>query len=92
MEDPMAEMSISEARKALTTLSDELSARSPAVAITRRGKPVLAVMNWELYEAIVETLEVMADDEMMDALRASLREVAKGRTVTSEKVARDLGL
>jgi antitoxin YefM len=88
----MNEMSISEARKALTTMTDEMSARSPAVAITRRGKPVLAVMNWDLYEAIVETLEVMADDEMMGALRASLREVARGRTVSSDKVAKDLGL
>lgn len=88
----MTEMSISEARKALTALTDGMSARSPAVAITRRGKPVLAVMNWELYEAIVETLEVMADGEMMEALSTSLREVAKGRTVSSDNVAKDLGL
>jgi PHD/YefM family antitoxin component YafN of YafNO toxin-antitoxin module len=88
----MTEMSISEARKALTTMTDEMSARSPAIAITRRGKPVLAVMNWDLYEAIVETLEVMVDDEMIESLRASLREVAKGRTVSSVKVAKDLGL
>jgi len=88
----MNEMSISEARKALTTLTDEMSVSSPAVAITRRGKPVLAVMNWDLYEAIVETLEVMTDDEMVESLRASLREVAKGRTVSSAKVAKDLGL
>ena len=88
----MNEMSISEARKALTTLTDEMSVSSPAVAITRRGKPVLAVMNWDLYEAIVETLEVMTDDEMVESLRASLHEVAKGRTVSSAKVAKDLGL
>lgn len=88
----MNEMSMSEARKALATLTDEMTTRSPAVAITRRGKPVLAVMNWELYESIVETLEVMADDEMAAALRASLREVAQGRTVPSSKVAKDLGL
>ena len=88
----MTEMSISEARKALTTMTDEMSARSPAIAITRRGKPVLAVMNWDLYEAIVETLEVMVDDEMIESLRASLREIDKGRTVSSAKVAKDLGL
>jgi antitoxin YefM len=88
----MTEMSISEARKALTTLTDEMSASSPAVAVTRRGKPVLAVMNWDLYEAIVETLEVMTDDETMAQLRASLREVEKGKTVSADKVAKDLGL
>jgi PHD/YefM family antitoxin component YafN of YafNO toxin-antitoxin module len=88
----MTELSISEARKALPTLTDRMSSRSPAVAITRRGKPVLAVINWELYEAIVETLEVLADDGMMDALKKSLREVAAGKTVPASKVAKDLGL
>ncbi|HUT78269.1 MAG TPA: type II toxin-antitoxin system Phd/YefM family antitoxin [Polyangia bacterium] len=88
----MTEMSISEARKALTALSDRMSPRSPAVAITRRGKPVLAVINWDLYEAIVETLEVVADPEAMDALRRSLAEVAAGRAIPESEVARDLGL
>jgi len=88
----MNEMSMTEARKALANLTDEMSASSPALAITRRGKPVLAVMNWDLYESIVETLEVMTDDDMAAVLRASLREVAKGRTVPSAKVAKDLGL
>lgn len=88
----MTEMSISEARKALTSLADAMSPSSPAVAITRRGKPVLAVINWDLYEAIVETLEVMADGDMMAALKRSLSEVAAGKTMTSERVAKDLGL
>ncbi|MDD5307217.1 MAG: type II toxin-antitoxin system Phd/YefM family antitoxin [Deltaproteobacteria bacterium] len=88
----MTEMSISEARKALTTLTDQMSARSPAVAITRRGRPVLALINWDLYEAIVETLEVMADPELMDTLRAGLHEADHGKTVPSSKVAKDLGL
>jgi antitoxin YefM len=88
----MTEMSISEARKALTALSDRMSPNSPAVAITRRGKPVLAVINWDLYEAIVETLEVVADPEAMDALRRSIAEVAGGRAIPESEVARELGL
>jgi antitoxin YefM len=92
MEVSMNGISMSNARKSLASLTDEMSASSPAVAITRRGKPVLAVMNWDLYESIVETLEVLADEETAESLRASLREVAKGRTVSSAKVAKDLGL
>jgi PHD/YefM family antitoxin component YafN of YafNO toxin-antitoxin module len=88
----MTEMSISEARKALTTLSDRMSPDSPAIAITRRGKPVLAVINWDLYEAIVETLEIVADPEAMDALRRSIAEVAEGRAIPESEVAGELGL
>jgi PHD/YefM family antitoxin component YafN of YafNO toxin-antitoxin module len=88
----MNEMSISEARKALNTLTEQMTPKSRAVAITRRGKPVLAILDWELYETILETLEVMADGEAMDSLRRSLGEVAAGRTVPADEVAAELGL
>jgi len=88
----MNEMSISEARKALTTLTERMTPKSRAVAITRRGKPVLAILDWELYETIVETLEVLADAEAMGSLRRSLEEVAAGRAVPADEVAAELGL
>ncbi|HYY15122.1 MAG TPA: hypothetical protein VE965_00490 [Gammaproteobacteria bacterium] len=50
-------MPIIEARKKLTSFP-EVFAQEPelgAVAVTRRGKPVLAVMLRELYEALIET-------------------------------------
>jgi len=56
------------------------------VAVTRRGKPVLAIMTWEDYEAILETLDVLSDEEAMEQLRHSIREVKEGRTVPWEEV------
>ncbi|MDP2937107.1 MAG: hypothetical protein Q8O86_11525 [Dehalococcoidia bacterium] len=47
----------------LTKLPERLEARPSNMAVTRRGKPVLAVMIWEDYEAILETLEVLSDEE-----------------------------
>jgi hypothetical protein len=43
--------------KALLDLPERL-ARSPAraVTITRRGRPVLAILPWEFYESIVEAI------------------------------------
>jgi prevent-host-death family protein len=46
------ELPITEARHALTSLPERLAEDPGAVAITRRGKPVLAVMSWDLYESI----------------------------------------
>ncbi len=87
-------MPIIEARKRLTSLPEEFD-RDPdkqTVAITRRGKPVLAVMPWELCESIIETLEVMSDPELMAALRESIRDLEEGRTVSLEEVKQELGL
>lgn len=81
-------MPIVEARKKLTALPEEF-AREPeigAVAVTRRGKPVLAVMPWDLYEAIVETLEILGDEDLMAALRQSIKEAMAGETIPWEDV------
>ena len=88
----MKNLPIMEARKRLTRLPEELESGHDTVAITRRGKPVLAVMPWETYEAIRETLEIMGDDELMKALRKSVAELKDGKTIPLEKVKRDLGL
>jgi prevent-host-death family protein len=89
----MTELTISEARKALLDLPEKL-ARTPerAVTITRRGQPVLAILPWELYESIVETLEILGDPEMATALRESLEDVKRGRVVSHAEARKRLGV
>ena len=87
-------MQIIEARNKLTTLPEELE-REPeigAIAVTRHGKPVLAIMSWELYETIIETLEIMSDPELMAAIRKGIQDIKEGRTHSMEQVKRELGL
>ena len=87
-------LSMVEARKQLTSLPEEFEQQEnlDAVAVTRRGKPVLAVMPWELYETITETLEVMADKEMTSVLKESIAQYGRGETIPWEKVKEDLDL
>ena len=83
-----------EARRQFTRLPDEL-ARHPeigAIKVTRRGKPVLAVMSWDLYESVTETLEIMSDPEMMEAFREGVRDLEAGRTIPWERVKKELNL
>jgi len=74
---------IMEARKQLTALPEILirDGEIDVMEITRRGKPVLAVMPWELYEAIAETLEVMSDKDLMADLRQSIHEMETGAAI-----------
>jgi len=83
---------IMEARKQLNSLPETLMREGEidVMEITRRGKPVLAVLPWELYEAIAETLDVMADHEMMVKLRQSLKEMGDGATVSWEEARQEL--
>ena len=87
-------LSIMEARKQLTSLPEALvhDGQSDVLEVTRRGKPVLAVMPWELYEAVAETLEVMGDKELLEQLRQSIRELEAGELVPWQDAKRELGL
>ncbi len=89
----MTQLTISEARRDLLELPKRL-ARAPehAVSITRRGRPVLAIMPWDLYESIVETLDVLSDPEMGSALRESLEDLKHGRLVSNEEAKKRLGV
>ena len=89
----MTELTISEARRALLELPERLArAQNKAIGITRRGRRVLAVMPWELYESVVETIEVLSDPEMNAALRSSLDDLARGRVVSHEEARKRLKL
>ena len=88
----MKDIPITEARHELTSLPERLAAKPGAVAVTRRGKPVLAIMPWELYESIVETLEIMGDKDLMAAVRQGIKEIEEGKTIPWEQVKKDLGL
>jgi antitoxin YefM len=89
----MTQLTISEARKVLLDLPEKLE-RGPerAISITRRGRPVLAVMPWEFYESIVETLDVLSDPDMVSTLRDSLEDLKRGRLVSNKEAKARFGV
>ena len=88
----MKDLPITEARHELTSLPDKLSATHETVTVTRRGKPVLAILPWEEYEALLETLEILSDEEQMASLRRGIAEMRQGKLIPWEQVQRKLQL
>ncbi len=88
----LKDIPITEARHELTSLPERFAKEPGAVAVTRRGKPVLAIMPWELYESLVETLEIMGDRDLMASLRKSIKEADAGKMIPWDQVKKDLGL
>ncbi len=87
-------LSIMDARKQLTSLPETLfrNGQPDVLEITRRGKPVLAVLPWELYEAVSETLEVMGDKELMAQLRQSILEMDSDKLISWQDAKQELDL
>lgn len=88
----MKDLPMTEAREELTALPEQLSRTHETVTVTRRGKPVLAILSWEEYEALIETLEVMADEQLMASVRQGIRDIKQGRLISWEDVKRKLAL
>jgi antitoxin YefM len=79
-----------EARARLTELLDQVEAQQEHLIITRKGRPAAVVLSAQEYEALEETLEILDDEETLDALRQSERDVQAGRLSTLDEVRRDL--
>lgn len=86
------ELNMVDARRELTKLPERLEAHPGTLAVTRRGKPVLAIMTWEDYETIIETLEVLSDEDAVQQLRKGIEDIKHGRTAPLEEVKARLGL
>jgi len=88
----LKDIPITEARHELTSLPERLAAAPGAVAVTRRGKPVLAIMPWELSESIVETLEILGDEDLIATLRQGIKELEEGKGIPWKEAKRALRL
>ncbi|HNC45886.1 MAG TPA: hypothetical protein PLU80_17085 [Acidobacteriota bacterium] len=49
-------------------------------------------MSWDLYESLIETMEIMSDPELMANIRQGIREIEEGKGIPFEQVKQELGL
>ncbi len=75
----MERLRITEARKTFMKLP-QTAKKDQIIAFTRRNQEVMAIMSWELYEGLLETLEILTDPELMGHLKKALRDTSAGKT------------
>jgi len=83
-------LTITEARELLLTLPDETD--EEPVVVTRRGRPVLTILNHEHFEALLETLEILDDRQFLAELREGIRQIDADQTIPLTKIKEKLGL
>ena len=87
----MQKLSITEARNQFMKLPDK-TADNQIIAVTRRNREVMALMSWELYEGLLETIEILADPDLMRDIRKGMAEIKSGNTYSIEESRRRLSL
>ncbi len=87
----MEKITITEARNKFMKLPDR-TAKHEVLAVTRKNKEVMAVMSWELYEGLLETLEILSDSVLMKQLKKGIKDVKAGKTHSLQEAYERLGL
>lgn len=84
-------LTISDARKEINNLAKNLSPKD-AVAVTNRGKEVLAILPWDTYEALTLTLDILTDKEQTQLLKQGIKDLKEGKIEEWDAVSRELDL
>jgi prevent-host-death family protein len=84
-------LNITEARKQLASIIDQVRTEHEPVFVTRRGRRVAAVIDADDLDAIMELAEDMADIRAAEAARAEMKATGE-QPIPWEDVRADLGL
>lgn len=69
---------LTDARDRLSEIIDNVLAEDEDYVITKHGRPVAVVVNFDSYEAMRETLNIVADPEAMASLTEAEADLAEG--------------
>lgn len=61
-------VALTEVRDNIKAIIDEVVGTGTEYTITRHGRPVAVILSHEDYESLVETLNILSDDDAMDAI------------------------
>ena len=82
-------LDISEARRQFTKLDERLR-EDQVIWVTRRNKKAFAVVDTELLETVLETIEILSDPDACKMLQQGLQDIKAGRLYDHEDVKREL--
>lgn len=83
---------ITKAREELTTLVDNASKKLDEYIITVNGSPAAVLMSAAEFDSWKETMDILADKELMKAIRQGEKEIKEGKFITLEELEKDLKL
>jgi prevent-host-death family protein len=76
-------------RKDFLRIAEEGDA-GDTLAVTKHGRPVLAIMPWGLYEQLMETVAIMNDAALMESIAKGEAAIREGKIMTLDEVSASL--
>ena len=83
-------LSLTDARNRFTQLVDDASKTFSRFTITRKGKPEAVLMSKEEYDALIDTIEILANPVTMASIKRAEKDIKAGRVRPLEDVIAEL--
>ena len=81
-------LSLTEVRGNLREVVDGIVRTGGEVIITRRGKPLAALIAFDDYESLIETVDILSDDDTMAAIAEGEADFGAGKRLALHRAAR----
>jgi antitoxin YefM len=81
-------VSITKAKNDLLNLIRQVEKVDESVAVTKNGVPAAVILSMEKYTGLLETLDILSDEETAKSLRTSIRQARKGKWRRTDEVFR----
>lgn len=85
-------ISISEARKRIFELAEEVQKPDTYYILTEKGRSKAVLMSAEEFDSIMETIDILSDPVILDSIKKAEEEYRKGEYKTWDELKIELGM
>ena len=89
MEDFQQILPVTKVKRNLLDILKSMEQEEATIALTRNGEPVSVLMPLSRYEALLETIDILSDKQIMRSLEKSEKDFKSGRVFSHEEAWKD---
>ncbi len=89
--NPKYTLPISEARKKIFEIAEEVQKPGRHYTLTENGRPKAVILSMEEYDSLMEDLEIMSDPQALARIKKAEEELERGEYSTWDEVKQELG-
>jgi antitoxin YefM len=72
---------VTKAKAEFLDLIRKIEASDDAIAITKNGVPEAVIISMKKFQGLIETMEILSDENAMKSIRKSIKEATRGKWV-----------
>lgn len=88
---PQNTISITEARKMIFEIADDVQKPGNYYTFTENGKPKAVMLSAEEFDSLLETMEILGDPQAMANIKKAEDEYRKGEYATLDEIKKEIG-